>query len=123
MSCPSFSPLIFLRLLAIFPVGEKLIAPGMQRIEYAVIHTRQGGQRKNYIIKLNKKSIVQFALKVDFLISGLSSYVGSENAGFRLPKSSGCRPNLREWWVGEKISLDNDGRQWFIDGRWQSKKE
>jgi hypothetical protein len=26
------------------------------------------------------------------------------------PKSSGCRPNLREWWVGVKNSLDNNGK-------------
>jgi hypothetical protein len=38
-------------------------------------------------------------------------------------ESSGCRPNLREWWVGEKISLDNDARQWVVNGHWQSKKE
>jgi len=35
----------------------------------------------------------------------LSSYVGSENVSFQLLKSSGCRPNLREWWVGEKLAL------------------
>jgi hypothetical protein len=60
---------------------------------------------------------------VDFLISDLSSYVGSENASFRLPKSSGCRPNLREWWVGEKISLANDGRRWIADEFGSPKEE
>ena len=48
--------------------------------------------------------------------------MGSENASFQLPKSSGCRPNLREWWVGEKISLDNDERPWIVDCIRQSKK-
>ena len=41
--------------------------------------------------------------------------MGSENASFKLPKSSGCRPNLRVWWVGEKISLDNNQRQWVVN--------
>ena len=52
---------------------------------------------------------------MDFFISDLSSYVGSENASFQLQKSSGCKPNLWEWWVGEKISLGNDERQWVVD--------
>ncbi len=29
----------------------------------------------------------------------------SENVSFLTPKSSGCKPNLREWWVGEKLAL------------------
>ena len=47
---------------------------------------------------------------------------GSENASFQLPKSSGCRPNLWEWRVGEKISLDNDQWQWVVDCVRQPKK-
>ena len=51
---------------------------------------------------------------MDFFISDLSSYEGYEIVGFQLPKSSGYRPNLREWWVGEKISLD------YVEGEWLS---
>jgi hypothetical protein len=45
-----------------------------------------------------------------------------ENASFQLPKSSGCRPNLQEGWVGGKISLDNDQWQWVVDCNRQPKK-
>jgi hypothetical protein len=74
------------------------------------------------VTKINKKYTVQFALKVDFLsliyqaMWGLKTQVST-------PESSGCRPNLWEWWVGEKISLDNGARQWVVDGHRQSKKE
>jgi hypothetical protein len=34
--------------------------------------------------------------------------VGSKNGEFSTPKGSGCKvENLREWWVGEKISCSN----------------
>jgi len=39
--------LFFWRLLAIFPVGEKLIAPEMQCI-VSLLYLRQGGQKQNY---------------------------------------------------------------------------
>jgi hypothetical protein len=32
--------------IRIFPVGEKLIAPGMQHIEYAVIHKTRRSKRE-----------------------------------------------------------------------------
>ena len=44
---------------------------------------------------------------MDFLLC-LSSYVGSENGKFLTPKVLAARPNLREWWVGEKIAATND---------------
>jgi hypothetical protein len=59
---------------------------------------------------------------VDFLLC-LSSYVGSENGKFLTPKVLAARPNLREWWVGEKISLDNDKGDGIVVGRRQSKKQ
>jgi hypothetical protein len=37
--------------LAVFPVGEKLIAPGMQRIEYAVIHKTKRSKEELHITK------------------------------------------------------------------------
>jgi hypothetical protein len=41
---------------------------------------------------------------VDFLLC-LSSYVGSENGKFLTPKVLAARPNLWEWWVGEKNAV------------------
>jgi len=75
----NISKILEYRKQPIFPVGEKLIAPGMQRID--------------------------------------------ENASFQVPKSSGCRPNLREWWVGERISLGDNERQWVVNCVRQSKKD
>jgi len=54
-------------------------------------------------IKGINKVYIQFAFKVDFLLC-LSSYVGSENSKFLTPKVLAARPNLWEWWVGEKIA-------------------
>ncbi len=51
---------------------------------------------------------------MDFL-SLIYQAMWGENASFQVPKSSGCRPNLREWWVGVKISLNNDERQLVVD--------
>ncbi len=79
---PSFSPIIFLRLLAFFPVGEKHIAPGMQCIEYAVIHKTRRTKRElhNKVDKLEEYSPV--CTQSGLFISDLSSYVGLENAKF-----------------------------------------
>ena len=52
--------------------------------------------------------LVQFAFKVDFLLC-LSSYVGSENGKFSTPKVLAARPNLWEWWVGEKTNRRDNG--------------
>jgi hypothetical protein len=43
--------------------------------------------------------------------------VGSENGKFLTPKVLAARPNLREWWVGEKIAATNDvGDDGIVDG-------
>jgi hypothetical protein len=44
--------------------------------------------------------------------------VGSENGKFSSPKVLAARPNLWEWWVGEKINRrDNDvGDDSIVDG-------
>jgi hypothetical protein len=53
---------------------------------------------------------------VDFLLC-LSSYVGSENGKFLTPKVLAARPNIREWWVGEKNAATNDvGDDGIVDG-------
>jgi hypothetical protein len=42
----NISKILEYRKQPIFPVGEKLIAPGMQRIEYAVIHKTRRSKRE-----------------------------------------------------------------------------
>ena len=43
--------------------------------------------------------------------------MGSENGKFLTPKVLAARPNLREWWVGEKIAATNDvGDDGIVDG-------
>jgi hypothetical protein len=59
-------------------------------------------------IKGINKVYIQFAFKVDFLLC-LSSYVGSENGKFSSPKVLAARPNLWEWWVGEKTNRRDNG--------------
>jgi hypothetical protein len=68
-------------------------------------------------IKGINKVYIQCAFKVDFLLC-LSSYVGSENGKFSSPKVLAARPNLWEWWVGEKTNRrDNDvGDDSIVDG-------
>ncbi len=43
--------------------------------------------------------------------------MGSENGKFLTPKVLAARPNLREWWVGEKNAATNDvGDDGIVDG-------
>ena len=69
-----------------------------------------------------KQSFSPVCTQNGLLDSVFLSYVGSENASFETPKSSGCRPNLRERWVGEKISLCIDKGNGIVVSRRQSKK-
>ena len=65
--------------------------------------------------------LVQFAFKVDF--NSAYQAMWGQITEISTPKVLAVRPNLREWWVGEKISLDNDERRWVVDCVWQSKKD
>ena len=43
--------------------------------------------------------------------------MGSENGKFLTPKVLAARPNLREWWVGEKNAAKNDvGDDGIVNG-------
>jgi len=82
------------------PVGGKLIAPWNTMHSVTIIlKTRR--KKAELHIKGIHKVCIQFVFKVDFLL-WLSSYVGSENGKFLTPKVLAERPNLQEWWVGEK---------------------
>ena len=54
---------------------------------------------------------------------GFIKLCGVWKCKFPNSKSSGWGPNLREWWLGEKISLNNNESQWIVDNRWQAKKQ
>ena len=87
----------------------------------AVIHKTRG-LRENYITMQIKQSCSPVCTQSGLFRLCSIKLCGSENVSFQTPKSSGCRPNLREWWVGEKISLDNDKGDGIVVGRRQSKK-
>ncbi len=69
-------------------------------------YIRQGGQKENYITMwINRMYTFQFALKVDFYLWFIK-LCGVWKCKFSTSKkSSGCRPNLWEWWLGKQLAL------------------
>ncbi len=87
---------IFLRLLAIFPSGEKLIVPEMQCIVHAVKYLRLRGTKQNYKTKQINK--LQSSLHSKWTFNSVyQNYVGSENGKDFDSKSSGCSAKPPQW--------------------------
>ncbi len=92
--------------LVVFLGGEKLIAPWIQCI-VTLSYIRQGGQQRNlrlcrYTRSKQSNLHSKWTFKIWFI-----KLCGVWKCKFLTPKSSGCRQNLWEWWVGEKNSRNN----------------